>query len=106
MNPPKSSNSLITLLINSPFGSLMGKRQVVFTVKGRRSGNLISTPVSSSHIGDSFIIVSSIDRTWWRSLRVETEVTLRNRGNTFTVKGQVPGDQGRNIGTVGQPVST
>lgn len=82
-------NTFMKLLINSPLGGVMGESMAVITVTGRKTGNLISTPINVVKTGSTFTVISSRERTWWRNLRGGAEADLRVAGKTHRVNGKV-----------------
>lgn len=87
--PSKNGNAVMSWIINSPFWGVLGKRMAVITVRGRKTGNAISVPISVSQDGKFFWVISSRERTWWRNLRDGAFADLRNKGKTLKVKGEV-----------------
>jgi deazaflavin-dependent oxidoreductase (nitroreductase family) len=69
-------------LLCSPFHVFMGG-MLLITVTGRKSGRAISTPVNYVRDGDTLLITSTVDRTWWRNLRGGAPVTLVMNGKTY-----------------------
>jgi deazaflavin-dependent oxidoreductase (nitroreductase family) len=82
-------NKFMKFMINSPLGGLMGASMAVITVTGRKTGKLISTPINVIKTDNTYTVISSRDRTWWRNLRGGAEAILRVAGKTFKVDGQV-----------------
>jgi len=82
-------------MINSPLHPLLGGSFAVITVTGRKTGRAISTPINVSPEGDGYTVISMRDRTWWRNLRGDAPATLRFRGKTFTVCGEITDDAGK-----------
>jgi len=76
-------------IICSPFWGVLGRRMAVITFAGRKTGLTISTPISVSRVGDTYTVISSRDRTWWRNLRGGASADLRNVGKTIKVRGEV-----------------
>lgn len=82
-------NKFMKFIINSPLGAVMGESMAVITVTGRKTGNLISTPINVNKTENVYSVISSRDRTWWRNLRGGAEATLRVAGKMIRVDGQV-----------------
>src|SRR5690606_23230181 len=59
------------------------------TVTGRKSGKPITTPVNYVRDGETLLVVSWKDRTWWRNLRGGAPVTLRLQGRDVRARGIV-----------------
>lgn len=60
---------------------------MLVSVKGRRSGRLVSTPVNYVRDGTSLWTVSLPERQWWRNLRGGAPVTLRLKGRDVAARG-------------------
>jgi deazaflavin-dependent oxidoreductase (nitroreductase family) len=87
--PSPIGNAFMKAMINSPLHGLLGERFAVITVTGRKSGRAITTPINVSRDDNSYTVVSTRDRTWWRNLRGDASAHLRNAGRTFTVRGEI-----------------
>jgi F420H(2)-dependent quinone reductase len=87
--PSTIGNSFMKAMINSPLHPLLGGSFAVITVTGRKTGRTISTPINVSLKDGSYTVVSMRDRTWWRNLRGDAPASLRFRGRTFTVRGEI-----------------
>jgi deazaflavin-dependent oxidoreductase (nitroreductase family) len=87
--PSRIGNSIIKFLINSPFHPLVGRNIAVITVTGCKTGKPIETPVNVVSLGDTLIVISLRNRTWWRNLRGGCKAQLRYRGKLITVIGEV-----------------
>jgi hypothetical protein len=85
----KFGNRFMAWVIRSPFGRMMGEGMVVITVRGRKTGREISTPINVTREGDTFTVVSSRERTWWRNLRDGAQATLQMGGKVIHVVGNV-----------------
>ena len=70
--PPKqpTSRRFMTWMLRSPFHIFMGG-VLLITVTGRKSGRAISTPVNYARDGDTLLVTSKTDRTWWKNVRAE-----------------------------------
>lgn len=82
-------NQFMMWMIRSPLGKWMGAGMAVITVRGRKTGREISTPINVSRDGDTFTVVSARDRTWWRNLRGGAKATLLTGGYRIQVQGTV-----------------
>jgi len=87
--PSPLGNFFIRTLVNSPLHPLLGSSFAVITVKGRKTGRPISTPINVSREEDSYFVVSLRDRTWWRNLRGDAPASLRVGGRTLAVHGEI-----------------
>ena len=77
-----TSRRFMTWLLRSPFHVFMGG-MLLITVSGRKSGRAISTPVNYVRDGDTLLITSKADRTWWNNVRGGAPVTLLLNGKTY-----------------------
>ena len=66
---------------------------LLITVTGRKSGHAISTPVNYARDGDTLLITSKADRTWWKNLRGGAPVTLLMNGKTYRATATVIEDR-------------
>ncbi len=82
--PPQqpTSRRFMTWMLRSPLSIFMGGILLI-TVTGRKSGRAISTPVNYAREGDTILVISKVDRTWWRNLRGGGKVTLLIKGKTY-----------------------
>jgi deazaflavin-dependent oxidoreductase (nitroreductase family) len=82
----------MTWMLRSPFHIFMGG-MLLITVTGRQSGRAISTPVNyardRSNGGDTLLITSKTDRTWWKNLRGGAKVTVVINGKTYQADASV-----------------
>ncbi len=77
-----TSRRFMSWMLKSPFHVFMGD-MLLITVTGRKSGRAYSTPVNYVKDGDTILITSKVDRTWWRNLRGGAPVTLVLHGQTY-----------------------
>jgi len=73
-------NPIMVGILRSPFHGLLSGNTMIITVKGRKSGKEISTPVNYVDMGEAMTTVSFRERTWWRNLRGGAPVMLRLKG--------------------------
>jgi hypothetical protein len=66
---------------------LISSAVMLVSVKGRRSGRLVSTPVNFVRVEDSLWTVSLPERQWWRNLRGGAAVMLRLAGRDVAARG-------------------
>jgi deazaflavin-dependent oxidoreductase (nitroreductase family) len=78
----------MTWMLKSPLHVFMGGIALI-TVTGRKSGRAISTPVNYARAGDTLLITSKADRTWWKNLRGGAPVTLLIDGKTYRAQATV-----------------
>lgn len=62
-------NPLMAGLLRSPFHPLLSHNTMLLTVRGRKTGRPVTTPVNFVRRGDDLLTVSFRSRTWWRNLR-------------------------------------
>ncbi len=91
MNWQKLYNPLVLWLLRSPLHRLADKQTIAITITGRKSGKRYTFPVSYVRDGETLLVISQKDRTWWKNLRNGTPVAvllqgrrLQARGETFT----------------------
>ena len=77
-----TSRRVMSWLLRSPFHIFMGG-MLLITVTGRKSGRAITTPVNYVRAGDTLLIASKADRTWWRNVRGGAPVTLVLNGRAY-----------------------
>jgi hypothetical protein len=73
-------NPIMIWLLKSPFLGMISKGTMLVSVKGRKSGKLISTPTNYLRDGNTLWVISWRDRKWWRNLRGDALVGLRLAG--------------------------
>jgi len=88
--PPQqpTSRRFMTWMLRSPLSIFMSGIMLI-TVTGRKSGRAISTPVNYARDGDTVLVISKVDRTWWRNLRGGARVTLRIQGKIYQAEATV-----------------
>jgi deazaflavin-dependent oxidoreductase (nitroreductase family) len=77
-----TSRRFMSWMLRSPLSVFMNGLLLI-TVTGRKTGRLISTPVNYVKDGNTLLITSKVDRTWWKNLRGGAPVTLRLNGKTY-----------------------
>jgi deazaflavin-dependent oxidoreductase (nitroreductase family) len=91
-----TSRRLMSWMLRSPFHIFMGG-MLLITVTGRKSGRTISTPVNyardHARDGDTLLITSKADRTWWKNLRGGAKVTVVLNGKTYQADATVIEDR-------------
>jgi deazaflavin-dependent oxidoreductase (nitroreductase family) len=92
MSQPSKSNRFVTFMLRSPLHVFMGGIMLI-TVTGRKSGRAITTPVNYVRDGDTLLITSKVDRTWWKNLRGGAPVTLLINGKTYQAHATVIEDR-------------
>jgi deazaflavin-dependent oxidoreductase (nitroreductase family) len=91
-----TSRRFMMWLLRSPFHIFMSGLLLI-TVTGRKSGRPISTPVNyardRARDGDTLLITSKVDRTWWKNLRGGARVTVVLNGKTYQADAAVIEDR-------------
>jgi deazaflavin-dependent oxidoreductase (nitroreductase family) len=87
-----TSRRFMTWMLRSPFHVFMSGILLI-TVTGRKTGRLISTPVNYVRDGDTLLVTSKVDRTWWKNLRGGAPITLRLNGRTYRAAATVIEDR-------------
>ena len=96
--PPKqpTSRRFMTWMLKSPFHVFMSGLLLII-ITGRKTGRFISTPVNyvrdSARDGDTLLVTSKADRTWWKNLRGGAPVTLLIKGKTYQANATVIEDR-------------
>jgi deazaflavin-dependent oxidoreductase (nitroreductase family) len=80
-------NPIILFLLKSSLHWLLSNQMMVVAYTGRKSGKAYQVPVSYvelDHDPDEhlLLVISKLNRTWWRSLRGGADVHVRLRGRT------------------------
>ncbi len=89
MNLEKLYNPIVIWLLRSPLHGLIDKSTVLITFKGRKSGKNYAFPVSYVQDGDTLMMISRREHTWWKNFRGGTQVTLCLQGRTLRARGEV-----------------
>lgn len=88
MNWQKLYNPIVIWLLHSPLHSFMDKSTLVITVTGRKSGKLYTVPVSYMRDGETLLVISQREHSWWKNLSGGTHVTLSMQGHTMNARGE------------------
>jgi deazaflavin-dependent oxidoreductase (nitroreductase family) len=89
MNWQKIYNPIVIWLLRSPLHSLMDKSTILVTFTGRKSGKKYTFPVSYVNDGETLMMISQREHTWWKNLRGGAQVTLYMQGHTLKARGDV-----------------
>ncbi len=92
VKPVSTSNRFMTFMLRLPFHVFMGGIMQI-TVTGRKSGRAISTPVNYVRDGETLIVTSRVNRTWWKNLRGGAPVKLLLNGKTYRADATVIEDR-------------
>ncbi len=88
MNWQKLYKPIVIWLLRSPLHRFLDKNTMVITVSGRKSGKLYTFPVSYVRDGETLLVISQKDRTWWKNLQGGAGVTVLVQGHTLQAKGE------------------
>ncbi len=83
MNWQKLYNPMVIWLLRSPLHRFLDKNTMLITVSGRKSGKLYTLPVSYIRDGETLLVISQKDRTWWKNLQGGAKVTVFVQGHTL-----------------------
>lgn len=87
-------NAVVKLLLRSPLQRVLGRRLLLITFTGRRSGRSYTTPTRYIRDGADIVVFSERSRRWWRNLEGGAPVQVRVAGETLRGTGWVvPPDQ-------------
>ena len=89
MNWQRLYNPIVIWLLQSPLHSFLDKSTILITFIGRKSGKTYTIPVSYVRDGDTLMMISQKEHTWWRNLRGSAQVTLYLQGHTLKARGEV-----------------
>lgn len=90
--PVSKANRFVIFMLCSPLSAFMSGILLI-TVTGRKSGRAISTPVNYVRVGETILITSRVNRTWWKNLRGGAPVTARINGKIYQGDGNVIEDR-------------
>ena len=94
VKPVSKSNRFVTFMLHSPFNVFMSGLMLI-TVKDRKSGRAISMPVNYVRDGETLLVTSKTDRTWWKNVRGGAPITLLINGKTYRADATVIEEQAR-----------
>lgn len=80
-------NPLVMALLRSPFRRVLGKTLLI-TVTGRKSHTRYTVPVCYLRAGESLLILTSAEKTWWKNLSGGAPVTVEMEGNHLAGVGE------------------
>lgn len=89
MNWQRLYNPIVILLLHSPLHSFLDKSTILITFTGRKSGKRYTIPVSYVRDGDTLMMISQREHSWWKNLRGGAQVTLYMQGHTLKARGEV-----------------
>lgn len=73
-------NPLMAAILRSPLHGMLSRNTMLITVRGRKTGRPVTTPVNYVRQGNDLLTVSFRSRTWWRNLRGGAPVELLLEG--------------------------
>jgi deazaflavin-dependent oxidoreductase (nitroreductase family) len=94
MNWQKLYNPLVIWLLHSPLHRFLDQHTMLITVTGRKSGKRYTFPVSYIREGETLLVISQKNRTWWKNLRPGAQVTVFLQGHTLQASGETFTDTG------------
>ncbi len=86
-------NLMMAWLLRSPLHGLLGESFMLISVRGRKSGRIIRTPVNYVREGNTLWVTSQRNRTWWRNLRGGAPVNVFVQGQELKGHGDAIVDQ-------------
>jgi deazaflavin-dependent oxidoreductase (nitroreductase family) len=89
MNWQKLYNPIVILILRSPLHSLMDKSTILITLTGRKSGKKYTFPVSYMRDGDTLMMISQREHSWWKNLRGSAQATLYMQGHLSKASAEV-----------------
>jgi hypothetical protein len=85
-------NPVVKFVLTSPLHGLMSGNTVLLEFKGRKSGNIYTTPVSYHESRGRLQCFTEKTNKWWHNLRHGDEVNLTLRGDNLVGKPRVLAD--------------
>jgi len=74
-------NPIVIRVLRSPLHGVMSASTLLFTLRGRKSGRVLTIPANYTRLEPALLLSTSFrHRTWWRNLRGGAEVTARVAG--------------------------
>jgi deazaflavin-dependent oxidoreductase (nitroreductase family) len=71
-----NGNDFMTWVLRSPFHGMLSNGMMLISIKGRKTGNIYTTPVGYYEENGSLWVITSRDRTWWKNLQGGAQVDL------------------------------
>ncbi len=93
-------------ILPSPLHRITSGNTLLITLKGRKSGRMITVPVNYTQTGQVVRITSKPERQWWRNLKSKPEVQIVLRGEKALGNAKVfesPEDVSRELALFLQP---
>lgn len=89
MNWQKLYNPLMAGLLRSPLHGFLSRSLMLITITGRKSGQRYTTPVNYIRDGETLLVTSQADRTWWKNLRGGAPLSVHLEGRSLPGRGEV-----------------
>ena len=86
-------NPMLAWLLRSPLHGMLSGSFMLISVRGRKSGRIICTPVNYVREGNRIWVTSQRNRTWWRNLRGGAPVNVFVQGRELKGHGDAMVDQ-------------
>jgi hypothetical protein len=95
MNFQKIYNPVIALLLRSPLHRIISQSTALLTIVGQRSGRRITLPVNYVADDHALLILTYVERTWWRNFRMPAHLTVQIAGERMTGCGRALTEPGQ-----------
>jgi hypothetical protein len=79
---PGFVNTIATTVLRSPLYGLLSHNTLLLSFQGRRSGKFYTIPLRYVQEGETLLCFTRRGNTWWKNLRVSTQVTVDLRGRS------------------------
>lgn len=86
----KLSNFIMKPLLRSPLHFLASENYMLISFTGRKSGNVYTTPVEYKRSGNTLIVFTQRQRSWWRNFQGSAPIRLRLHGQDVSGVADVP----------------
>lgn len=91
--PPRWLNWFMIVMLKTPgVQRIVGKSTALITFEGRKSGRMITSPISYLDLGDRIVVAGHRTRQWWRNLEANPKVHVRLAGKTLDGAASVMAD--------------
>jgi deazaflavin-dependent oxidoreductase (nitroreductase family) len=93
MNAQRFYNPIVIGLLRSPLHLLGDQHTIILTVTGRKSGKRYTFPVSYLRDGDTLVVMTHRERTWWKNLQGgSTPVVVYVDGHDLPARAEIATD--------------
>ncbi|MCB1645913.1 MAG: hypothetical protein KDI36_10685 [Pseudomonadales bacterium] len=88
-------NPIVRGILHSPFHNMMSHNTMMLSMRGRKSGKPITTPVSYHEpVPNEIHCFTALQGRWWRNLTEGSQCELQLRGRTYQASALIErGDQ-------------